>query len=151
MSACLNVYSSSRDSWTSYRNSAACRRASPARIGRLVGLGDRLEQRHRHVLADDRGGLQQALVLRREPIDARGQHRLDRGRDLERGDRLRQPIPAPRTIQRLRLHQGPDRLLQEKRIPALDEKLLEGSEAGVLPEERIQKLARPLGGQGIEP
>ena len=31
----------------------------------------------------DRGGLQQPLVLGREPVDARGQDRLDRRRDLE--------------------------------------------------------------------
>ena len=79
-------------------------------------LGDRLEQRERHVLADDGGDLQQALVLRGEPVDARRQHRLDRGRDLDRLDRLRQPVPAALPRQRLRLHQRPDRLLQEERV-----------------------------------
>ena len=82
-------------------------------------LGDRLEQRERHVLADDGGDLEQAFVLRGEPVDARRQHRLDRGRDLDRLDRLRQPIPASLPRQRLRLHQRPDGLLQEERVPAL--------------------------------
>ena len=59
-------------------------------------LGDRLEQRERHVLADDGGDLEEALVLRGEPVDARRQDRLDRGRDLDRLDRLRQPV-APRS------------------------------------------------------
>ena len=39
-----------------------------------------LQQRARHVLADHRGDLQQALLLRRQTIDAGGQHRLHRGR-----------------------------------------------------------------------
>ena len=39
---------------------------------RLVGLGESLEQREWHVLADHCGNLQQVLVLRREPIDTRG-------------------------------------------------------------------------------
>jgi hypothetical protein len=56
-------------------------------------LSDGLEQYPRHVLADDRGDLQQALVLRWKPIDARCQHRLHRRRDLHRLDRLRQSIP----------------------------------------------------------
>ena len=36
-----------------------------------AGLGDRLEQRDRHVFADQRRRLQQALVLGRQPVDAR--------------------------------------------------------------------------------
>ena len=39
---------------------------------RLVrDLGDRLEQRERHDLAEDGGRLQQTFVLRREPVDPR--------------------------------------------------------------------------------
>ena len=43
-----------------------------AATDRLVGgVGDRLEQYQRHVLADDGGDLEEALVLRGEPVDAR--------------------------------------------------------------------------------
>ena len=96
-------------------------------------FGDRLEQRERDVLADDGGDLEEALVLGRQPVDARRQDRLDRGRNLDRLDRLRQPIPAARPIQRLRLHQRPDGLLQEERVPAPDEALLERREPGSSP------------------
>jgi hypothetical protein len=75
-----------------------------------------------------------------EPVDAGRQHRLDRGRDLDRLDRLGQPIPAPLPGQRFRLHEGPDGLLQEERVPALDEELLEQREPGILSEERLQQL-----------
>ena len=53
--------------------------------GRLRHLGDGLEQRHGHVHANDRGDLQEALRLRRQVVDARGQHRLHGGRQLELG------------------------------------------------------------------
>ena len=52
---------------------------------RLVGdFGDRLEQRERDVRADDGGDLEETLVLRRQPVDARRQDRLDRGRNQDR-------------------------------------------------------------------
>ena len=123
--------------------------SQPRPHGCFVGLGDRLEQREGYVLADDRSGLEQALVSIREPVDARRQHRLNRGRELDGRDRLRQPICAPLTIQRARLHQRPDGLLQEKRVPALDEELLEGREARILAEDRVQGLL-PLDRQGVE-
>ena len=59
------------------------------------------KQRERYVLADDGGDLQETFILQGEPVDARRQHHLDGGRDLDRMDRLRQPIavlaapPAP--------------------------------------------------------
>ena len=86
-----------------------------------------------------------------EPVDARRQHHLDGGRDLDRLDRLRQPIPAALPLQRLRLHQRPDRLLQEERVPALDEELLERRERGIVAEERIQQLAGALGRERVQP
>src|SRR4029453_14426559 len=39
-------------------------------------LGDGLEEHEWHVLANDGGSLEKPLVLRREPIDARGRDRL---------------------------------------------------------------------------
>ena len=47
---------------------------------RRVGNGQ--EQRQGHVLADDRGGLEQALGLGRQAVDARGQDGLNRGGNL---------------------------------------------------------------------
>ncbi len=119
---------------------------------RLVGqLGDRLEQCQRHVLADDRGDLQEALVLRGKPVDAGRQDRLDGGGNLDRLDRLRQPIPASLPHQRLRLHQRPDRLLQEERVPAPDEALLERRQPGIVAEERLQQLGGGLGRERVQP
>src|SRR6266851_3012376 len=43
--------------------------SAPERLVRQ--LGDRLEQREWHLLADGGGGLQEALVFWEEPIDAR--------------------------------------------------------------------------------
>ena len=87
----------------------------------------------------------------REPVDARREHRLDRGRDLDRLDRLRQPVAAALAHQRLRLHQRPHALLQEERVPALDQELLERLERRVVAEERLQQLAGALGRERIEP
>src|SRR5262245_57784971 len=104
--------------------------------------GDCLEQRERHVLADYRGDLQATFVLRGEPVNARRQHGLHRGRYLANLNRLRQPIPPPLSCERLRLHERPDGFLQEKGVAALDEELLEWRKRAVVPEERIQQLPR---------
>src|SRR5262245_1684513 len=45
---------------------------------------DRLEERKRHILPNDRGGLEQTLVLGRQAIDAGGEDGLRRRRDLPR-------------------------------------------------------------------
>jgi len=109
---------------------------APERVVRQ--LGDRLEQRERHVLADDGGDLQEALVLWSQPVDARCQHHLDGGRNLDRLDWLRQPIPAAPPRQRLRLHEGLDGLLEEERVPAPDEELLERSQPGIVAQKGLQ-------------
>ena len=55
-----------------------------AAVQRLLGqLGNGLQQRQGHLGANDGGGLEQALLLRRQPVDARRQHRLHRGRHLQ--------------------------------------------------------------------
>ena len=46
-------------------------------------LRDRLEERERDVLPDDGGGLEEALLLGWQPVDARGQDRLHGGGDLD--------------------------------------------------------------------
>jgi hypothetical protein len=61
-------------------------------------------------------------------------------RDLDRLDRLRQPILAALPRQRLRLHQRPDGVLQEERVPAPDQEVLERSQPGIVADERLQQL-----------
>ena len=112
---------------------------------------DRLQQQERHVLADDGRRLQESPVLGVEPIDARAQHRLDRGRDVEGGHRVRESIPAALALQRVRVHQRPHRLLEEERTPPPGEQLLERGEAGILAQERIEELARPFRRKDVEP
>jgi hypothetical protein len=64
---------------------------------------------------------------------------------------LRQPIPAALPRQRFRLHQRPERLLQEEWVSALDEELLQRSESGIVAEECIKQLAGALGRQRVQP
>src|SRR5262249_9797940 len=75
-------------------------------------LGDGLQQRERYVLAHDRGDLQQTLVLRGQPVEARRQYCLHRGRNLDRLDWLCQAISTRLSHQRSRLHQSADGLFQ---------------------------------------
>src|SRR5262245_43548195 len=104
----------------------------------VLKSGDRPEQDQKHVLADDRGDLQEALVFRWKPVYRCRQDCLDRGRNLDRLHRLREPIAAALSCQRLRLHQRLNALLQEERIAAPDQKLLERFQAGIVAEERLQ-------------
>ena len=53
---------------------------------RLGQLGNGLQQGQRHLRADDRGRLQEPLLLGRQAVDARRQHRLHRGGHLEAGE-----------------------------------------------------------------
>src|SRR5262249_6536365 len=119
---------------------------------RLLGqIRNRCEERVWHVLApDDRGDLQQAFVLRRELIDARGEQRLGGGRDLDRLDGSSQPIFASLPGQLLRSHEGSNRFLQKGRVPAPNEELLERRKAGVVSEQGIQQLSRALDRKRVE-
>ena len=64
-------------------------------------LGDGEQDRERHVLTDDRGRLEQPLVLGREPVDPDGQDSLDCGRNLDLGEDLLQPVRAVLAHERL--------------------------------------------------
>ena len=88
-------------------------------------VGDRLQQRERDGLADDGGDLQEMLVLREQPVDARREDHLHGGRDLDRLNRVGHPIPSALPVQCLGLHQGSHGLLEEERVAALDQELLE--------------------------
>src|SRR5216684_4633515 len=57
----------------------------------LCKLGNLEQESERHVFADDRGRLEQPLVLWRQAVDAGRQNRLHRRRHLNRLSVLRQP------------------------------------------------------------
>ena len=100
-------------------------------------LGDGLQQRQGHLGADDCRGLQELFFLRRQPIDARGQHRLYRSRYLNTWERLGQAICSPLTDQHLRFYQSAHALLQEEGIAlgACDQALCQQCQARIVPEE----------------
>ena len=105
------------------------------------------------VPTDDGGSLEQTLLLRRQPVDAGGQHGLHRGRHLNARESLRQAIRPALADQGLGLGQGPDALLQKEGVPLgpLDQALLERLEAGVAPEEGLEQFLGTGRWQGVEP
>src|SRR5882724_9072630 len=110
----------------------------------FILLGDRLKQRERHVMADDGGRLEQTLLLDGQPVDARGQNRVDAGRDLDGLDGLDEAIRAGLADERLRLHKGSDALLEEERVPfrPFDQYVFELVERGIGAEQNMEKLLR---------
>jgi hypothetical protein len=117
----------------------------------LRGVRHRPEQHEGNVLADDRGRLEQRLVLHGEPVDARRQDHLHRRGHLDRLDRAGQPIRAPRAGQRSRLHQRPDALLDEEGVPPLHEQAPQGLHPRVIAQQGAQELPRALRRQRVEP
>ena len=95
--------------------------------GLLGQLGNSLQQGQGYLRANDRGGLEEALLLRRQAVDARRQHRLHRGRHLHARRGLCQAIGPRLPDQHPGLHQGAHALLQEEGIAlgARDQQLLE--------------------------
>ena len=120
---------------------------------RLGQLGDGLQQGQGHLGADDRGGLQELLLLWGQPVDACRQYRLYRRRHLDGRQALRQPIGTRLAHQHPALHQGAHALFQEKRIAlrALDEHPLERRQAGVWPQQGVEDRLGTRWGQRIEP
>ena len=90
-----------------------------------------------HLGANDGGGLEQALLLRRQPVNACCQHRLHRGRHLDRRQGLRQAIRPGLAHQHAGLYQGAHALLQEEGIALgpRNEELLERCQTGVVPQQ----------------
>jgi hypothetical protein len=70
---------------------------------------------------------------------------------VKRLERLRQPISAALAGERVHLHQRPDGFLQEERVPAPDEVLLEWRQPGIVAEERLEELPGALGRQRVQP
>jgi hypothetical protein len=102
----------------------------------LGPLGNGEQERELHVLADDRGGLEQPLVLGGQAVDACREDRLDRRRHLDRRGVVRQPVGPPLTDQRLGLREGPHALLEEQRVALrpFNEGALEGVQVVFGPE-----------------
>src|SRR5215475_4892460 len=120
--------------------------------GLLSVLGDGLQEREGNLASDDRGRLEQALVLRRETIDPRGQDGLGRGRDLKRRGSPGEAICRAVTGQHARFHERPYTLFQEERIALrpLDEQALERAQAGVLTQQGAEQRLGALRGQRID-
>ena len=110
-----------------------------------------MQQREGHVLADDRRRLEQLLVRRRQPGDPRRQDQLHRGGNLDRLDRPGQSIRAALTEERPSFHERLDAFLDEERIAALDQEVPEWLQPRVVAQEGMQKLARTLGRERVEP
>ena len=98
---------------------------------RLGHLGNRLQQGQRDLRTNDGGGLEEALRLGGQAVNACCQHRLHRGWHLDGGQRLFQTIGARRADQHARFDQGPHALLQEERVPlgALNQQPFQGLQA----------------------
>lgn len=95
----------------------------------------------------------QALLLRWQPVDARRQHRLHRGGDLQGFQGLRQAIGTALAPQDPGLDQGVHALFQEEGV-ALgtgNQERGKGCEAGVIPQQRLEQLVGAGWGQRVEP
>ena len=118
--------------------------SQPATERLLVLVRDRLEESEGNVLPDDRGNLEEPLLLGRQAVDARGQDGLHRSGHVDRGQVVRQLVVASLARQRTRLDQRPDALLDEERVAlgALDQESLEWVQAGVGPERAPRAAPR---------
>src|SRR5262249_31650049 len=135
------------------RERGARRAVKPGGERVLVGVGDRAEQREREVLADRGGGLQQALVSRGQPIDARGQNRLHGRRDLNVTGRARRTVPTALTDESAGFYEHAHTLLEEERIAfrPLDQEPLDRLELRIVADEDAEERVRALRRQGIDP
>ena len=119
----------------------------------LWHLGHGLEEPQGHLGADDGGGLQELFLLRRQPVDARRQDRLHRGRYLDTRKPSGQAIGPLLTDQPLRFHQGPHALFQKEGVAlgALDQALGERLQTDIVPQEAAEQVLGAGRGQRVEP
>src|SRR5499433_2487019 len=89
---------------------------SPAQVV-LGRVGNGLQQREGHILPDDRGGLEQTLLLGRQAIDAGGEDGLRRRRDLPRLRSLGYSVCPTLPDEYLRLDERPHTFFEEERVP----------------------------------
>src|SRR5262249_21390315 len=95
---------------------------------RLLGnIGNGPEERQRHILSDDGGGLEKVLVLGDKPVDPRRKDRLRGGRDLKRRWGRRRVVRTSPSSERAYLDQRANALLEKERVAlsSLDDKRLE--------------------------
>ena len=111
-----------------------------------------LQQGERHVLADDGRRLQERLALRRQPVDARCEHRLDgRGHpDLAGGPR--EPVVTTIADEHARLDRRPHALLQEERVAAgaVDQHRLDRCRGDLTPQQAIEERVGILRRERVE-
>ena len=119
----------------------------------LRKVGHRLEQGERHVRPDDGRGLEQALLVGGQAVDAGGQDRLHRRGHLDAGQGCHQAVGAALADQHVGLDQRADALLQEEGVPfrPLDQERQERTQGGVVPQEGVQEGVRALRRQRVEP
>jgi hypothetical protein len=113
----------------------------------LPQLGNGLHQGQGHLGTNDCGGLEHVFLLRRQPVDARCQHRLHGGWHLQAGEGFRETIGPRRTAEHPRLHQGTHALLQKERIAlgAGDQEGGEGRQTGVISQQHLEEFVRTRG------
>ena len=125
--------------------------AAPHLLGRHVGDG--LEQSHRHLVADHRGGLEQPLVLVAEPVDAGGDGGPHGGRHLEGQRGAREAVGPGLALERAGLDQARHALLEKERVAAraLGHEPLERGERGIDAEQAVQQIRGRRGLERLQP
>ena len=117
----------------------------------LLGADHGLEQRQPELPAEDRRGHQRLPGAGIQPVDARQDDLLDRGRHLER--RVVDEPPALLVVHhRTGIHERPDQLLQEERIAlgGFEDPALHVGGQRVVADERVQQLAAGVAGQRLQ-
>ena len=100
-------------------------------------------------MSDHRRSLQYLLVALHQPVDSRGQQRVDRRGDRQALDRRDQTVGAPRALEVARLDESAHGLFGEERIAAGPGVHCAGdaSEALVLSEETLDQLSNRVGAE----
>src|SRR5262249_10695213 len=111
-------------------------------------LSNGLQQRQGDLSANDRGSLEEPLLLGWQPVDASCQNCLYRGGHLQALDGLRQAISAWFAKQYASLDQGAYAFFQKEGIAlgTLDQQPLDGRQAGVGAKQGLKKFVG-IGGQ----
>ena len=143
--ACLNVYAWSGKSRVSYRKLAACRcarprDAAPPRTGSAMAWTSEKGTSMPITAAACR----RPIRLGRQAVNARRQHGLHGGGDLNGGQGLCEPVGPAHAGQHTGLRQRAHTLLQEKGIArgALDQEPRERHQARVVPQQGLQEAPR---------
>ena len=110
-------------------------------------VGERANHRDGHVFADDGGDLEQALVRRGEPLDARQEHLLDRVRYSDEREGAAALPDRPRQFlqeERIALGLGDDQLAEGVRDVVRAQDPTKDARA-ILGRERLQRDLRRIG------